>query len=60
MSLKKCSWLKRLLLDKKSWVHIFEIFNDSDFVFKLLDFGDAFIYEYVITKAILVFFGKMF
>ena len=46
----KCSWFKRLLFDKKSWVDIFETINGSDFVYKLLDFGDAFIYEYVIPK----------
>lgn len=49
MSLK-CSWLKRLIKGKKSWIDIFEAINGVQIVNKLLDFGDAFISECVIPK----------
>lgn len=57
MSLK-CSWLKRLIKGKKSWIDIFEAINGVQIVNKLLDFGDAFISECVIPKNNV--FGKMF
>ena len=57
MSLK-CSWLKRLIKGKKSWIDIFEAINGVQIVNKLLDFGDAFVSECVIQK--IMFFGKMF